>query len=124
MLILCDVDGTAIIGIGMTGRLMVTMIEFAASQRTTELSASALRIEAPVDHAVLRGWFNFYGKYCGSAMRVIAEYFNRTLTRWARFKYRQLHGSKMKSLSWLLMIAKRTPDLFVHWEKGYLPSMG
>lgn len=50
MLILCDVDGTAIIRIGMTGRLMVTVIEFAASQRTTELSASALRIESPVDH--------------------------------------------------------------------------
>ena len=75
-------------------------------------------------NAVLRGWFNFYGKYCGSAMRVIAEYFNRMLARWARFKYRQLHGSKMKSLSWLLMIAKKTPDLFVHWEKGYLPSVG
>ena len=75
-------------------------------------------------NAVLRGWFNYYGRYCGSSMRIIAEYFNKLLARWAQFKYLSLRGSKRRTLDWLLMVGRKTPKLFVHWEKGYLPSMG
>lgn len=72
-------------------------------------------------NAVLRGWFNYYGKYCGSLMRQVAMYFNQVLIRWACFTYRRLRGSKMQAQSWLRLIANTTPKLFVHWEKGYLP---
>ncbi len=72
-------------------------------------------------NAVLRGWFNYYGKYCGSMMRTIADYFNQVLINWARFTYRRLNGSRKRARDWLRMVAKRTPKLFVHWEKGYLP---
>ena len=50
ILILSDVDGTAIIRNGLTSRLMVTMVDLSASQRATELNTSALRIKTPVDH--------------------------------------------------------------------------
>lgn len=50
MLILSDIDGTAIIRNGLTGCLMVTMIDLTASHGATVLNTSALRIEAPVDH--------------------------------------------------------------------------
>ncbi len=84
-------------------------------------SGSKIRQLSERYNAVLRGWFNYYGRYCGSAMKVIANYFNECLVRWAKFSYRSLRQSKLKAWEWLRMVARRTPKLFVHWEKGYMP---
>lgn len=73
-------------------------------------------------NAILRGWFNYYGKYCASAMRKIAYYFNDILMRWAKFKYQRLRTEKLKAKQWLRMVARKRPQLFVHWQLGYLPS--
>lgn len=73
-------------------------------------------------NAILRGWFTYYGKYCASAMAVIAKYFNQCLARWVMFTYRRFRRNKRKAVSWLQEVARRTPELFVHWEKGYTPS--
>ncbi len=100
------------------------MREEIRSWRVKRHSGSDIKMLSDRYNAVLRGWFNYYGRYCGSAMRVIAEYFNETLARWARFKYLKLRNSKKRSLDWLKVIARKQPGLFVHWKQGYLPSMG
>lgn len=42
---------------------------------------------------VLRGWLEYYGKFCRSAMYPVFRHFNMTLVAWARKKYRRFKVS-------------------------------
>ncbi len=68
----------------------------------------------------IRGWINYYGKFCGSELNTVFKYLNGILRKWARKKYKSLKKSKIKSKHWMLGVAKTFPNLFVHWEKGIL----
>jgi len=65
---------------------------------------------------VLRGWFQYYGRFYATQMRKLADYLNLRLGRWARRKYKRLAGHKRKSAQWLRHVAKSRPDLFAHWH--------
>jgi RNA-directed DNA polymerase len=67
---------------------------------------------------VLRGWLEYYGKYTPSAMQPVLRHFNRSLVSWAMHKYKKLEGKRTKAGIFMEGIAKRQPDLFVHWERG------
>lgn len=66
---------------------------------------------------VLRGWYNYYGKYYVSALDPLWRHFNRTLVAWALRKFKKLKATK-RAIKLLEKIAHENPRLFVHWEKG------
>jgi RNA-directed DNA polymerase len=81
----------------------------------TELSlADISRLHNPV----LRGWLEYYGRFCPSAMYPVLRHFNTTLVSWAMRKYRRLKRHKTRASLFIEGIAKRQPHLFVHWQRG------
>jgi RNA-directed DNA polymerase len=71
---------------------------------------------AHIFNPVIRGWTNYYGQYCKSALYPVFKHINFALHRWAIRKYKKLSGRKPKALQLLQRIAKQVPDLFVHWR--------
>jgi RNA-directed DNA polymerase len=66
---------------------------------------------------ILRGWLNYYGRFCPSALYPVFRHFNKTLVTWARRKYRRLKRHKARAGRLIEGISKRQPRLFVHWER-------
>ena len=50
-------------------------------------------------------------------MASVLEHFDKTLVAWAMRKFKQLKGHKIRACRFLEEIAKRQPNLFVHWRK-------
>jgi RNA-directed DNA polymerase len=71
---------------------------------------------------VLRGWINYYGKYYKSELYATFQTANRTLSRWAERKYKKLRRHRRRATHWLGKIAKKEPNLFVHWTLGVVPA--
>ncbi len=63
---------------------------------------------------IVRGWFQYYGKFQRTALKSIARYIEATLARWARRKYIKIPGltAAYKLLS---RIRQSRPSLFTHW---------
>jgi len=67
---------------------------------------------------ILRGWLQYYGRFCPSALYPMLRHFNRTLVAWAMRKYRRLKGHKTRASRFIEGIVKRQPWRFVHWQRG------
>jgi hypothetical protein len=67
---------------------------------------------------LLRGWLSYYGRFSPSAMYPVLRHFNKTLVAWAMRKFRRLKGHKTRACIFIESIAKRQPQLFVHWQRG------
>lgn len=73
---------------------------------------------------VLRGWINYYGRFYKSALYPVLRHMNLALIQWARRKYKRLNRHRRRAEYWLGKIAKREPQLFVHWLMGIKPAAG
>jgi RNA-directed DNA polymerase len=67
---------------------------------------------------VLRGWLEYYGRYCPSAMYPVFRHVNRTLVAWAMRKYKRFGGHRTRASLFLESISGKNPRLFAHWRKG------
>ena len=65
---------------------------------------------------VIQGWWNYYGAFYKTAMHRIFQHIDRTLERWARRKFKALHGRRRRSAEWLQKMQRATPLLFRHWQ--------
>ncbi len=65
---------------------------------------------------ILRGWWQYYGRFYPTEMRKLFEYFDDRLGKYLRCKYKRLAGHRGRSLRRLDQIARRHPDWFVHWQ--------
>ena len=65
---------------------------------------------------VVRGWFNYYGSYCRSAMDKVNRQLDRHLAKWAQWKYKKLRKRSSKAIRWVRSIKKREPEMFAHWK--------
>jgi RNA-directed DNA polymerase len=79
---------------------------------------------AKMFNPVLRGWRQYYGRFYGSAMSVIWKHMNSYLVRWMMRKYKKLARHKTRAWHALGRLARQFPKAFVHWEIGYLPTVG
>jgi RNA-directed DNA polymerase len=72
---------------------------------------------------IVRGWLQYYGKYYRSELYALCKRINTYLMRWARKKYKRLHGFK-KAHAWWTSVGARHPRLFTHWAftRGFLPT--
>jgi RNA-directed DNA polymerase len=73
---------------------------------------------AQMFNPILRGWYQYYGRFCLSAMNPVWRHFNQTLISWAMKKYRKLRGHRTRAAHFMESIARRQPSLFVHWRPG------
>jgi RNA-directed DNA polymerase len=65
---------------------------------------------------IIRGWFQYYGRFYRSGLYPLRQYLNRVLARWATRKYKKLKHHFRRAEQWLLRISKRDPRLFAHWQ--------
>lgn len=74
---------------------------------------------------VLRGWFSYYSSYRKSGVYSVFRHLNRILVRWATQKFKRLKGHRRRAQYWLGRVARKEPQLFVHWKlSALLPSVG
>jgi RNA-directed DNA polymerase len=73
---------------------------------------------------VLRGWMNYYGRFHGSAVAPVWRHMNDFLTRWLMRKYKHLARHKTRARKMLSRLAASSPQAFVHWERGCVPTAG
>ena len=66
---------------------------------------------------ILRGWWQYYGRYYSSEMFKLFRYLDERLAYYLRRKYRDLWGHRELSLRRLNQIAQKNPEWLVHWHK-------
>jgi RNA-directed DNA polymerase len=73
---------------------------------------------------IIRGWINYYCRFCKSGLYTVLGNLNQVLVRWAQRKYKKLRVHKRRASQWLGRIARREPKLFKHWEMEIFPTAG
>ena len=71
---------------------------------------------------ILRGWFNYYGRFYPSGLRQIWRNVNRYLVRWVCRKYKRFANRQRKARRYLNCLARANSQLFVPWEMGVFPD--
>ena len=84
--------------------------------RIHRMSDKSIEDISRIFNPVLRGWLNYYGRFYKSALYPIFDQLNCALKRWAMRKYKKLRGRQRRARYWLGRIARREPNLFVHWR--------
>lgn len=64
---------------------------------------------------IVRGWINYYGRYCRSALSPVLRQVELALSGWAMKKFKKLHRRRVESLQWLASVREASPSLFAHW---------
>jgi group II intron reverse transcriptase/maturase len=69
---------------------------------------------------IIRGWFNYYGKFYPAKLKSLNCYINERLMIWLKDKYRRSRkgGTKARSYRFLRRIQETRPTLFYHWKHG------
>jgi RNA-directed DNA polymerase len=80
--------------------------------RKTTWSWGALR--AWINPAI-RGWMNYYGRFCRSALYPLLARINHCIQQWMRRKYRRLRGLRARLRAWK-RITGQYPATFAHWQ--------
>lgn len=73
---------------------------------------------------ILRGWYQYYGKFHSSAMYALWKHLNGYLKRWLMRKYKRLARHKTRAGHALKRLAIKYPNAFVHWNLGLVPKAG
>jgi RNA-directed DNA polymerase len=79
---------------------------------------------AEIMNPIIRGWSNYFSKFCSSEARKSLDYVNLSLVRWVRRKYKTIRRSEGKAFRYLARLAKLEPNLFYHWKMGIIPTIG
>lgn len=82
---------------------------------TQRISNSLAEIRNDIN-AQIRGWFNYYGKFYGSALTPLHDHIDARLVYWAVRKYKRLRTSITRGHRWLQGLKSRQPALFAHWS--------
>jgi RNA-directed DNA polymerase len=71
---------------------------------------------------IIRGWFNYYGRFYPARLKSLNCYINERLMIWLKEKYRRSKkgGTKGRSYRFLRRIYEARPTLFYHWKYGCL----
>ena len=72
----------------------------------------------------VRGWMSYYGRFYRSRCVEVLRHLNGALAAWVRRKLKRFHGRARASMHWLGQVARREPNLFVHWQLGVRPEVG
>jgi RNA-directed DNA polymerase len=67
---------------------------------------------------VLRGWFNYYGRFYPTGMNCIWYHFNWYIMRWVQGKYKRFAKHKTRAFKYVNSLATENPRMFIHWQRG------
>jgi RNA-directed DNA polymerase len=81
----------------------------------SNLTPLSLKELSEMINPVVRGWMNYYGAYCRSALSPILRQIELAIAKWAIRKYKKLHRRIVAATRWLRGICRREPNLFAHW---------
>ena len=70
----------------------------------------------------LRGWINYFGKFRPWSMWRIFRVLNNRLVKWIKNKYKRFKDNTLLARKKLQEIARDFPNLFIHWQYGFLPG--
>jgi RNA-directed DNA polymerase len=85
------------------------------SWRLHRLTGHTIGEIARVINPVIRGWMQYYGRFCKSELYPLLCRINDYLVRWMRKKYRRLRTLKKAERAWRRLISQY-PVLFPHWQ--------
>jgi len=74
-------------------------------------------------NAKLHGWYNYYGRFHSSSMRIVWQQLNWYLIQWVRRKHRRFASKTRQARIYLNHLAYANPNLFVHWKLGAMPGL-
>ena len=86
-------------------------------------NASTLADLSKMFNLVLKGWYNYYGRFYPSAMSMIWRNLNWYLVQWVRRKYKRFAGHKKRARQYRNGIAHANAEIFQHWKLGYFPDV-
>lgn len=104
---------------GASGEALKRMRQQIRSWHLPRQTPGTLREFSRKYGAILRGWWQYYGSFYPTAMSSVFQHFDLALCYWARRKFKTLSRHKRLSRRWLAHVARREPDLFVHWQQWY-----
>ena len=65
---------------------------------------------------IVRGWINYYARYCRSALYPFLNRLNRLLVRWTQWRYQRFNRCPRRATRWLARIARQHRSLLAHWQ--------
>lgn len=104
---------------GVSNKAAKEMRQAMRGWRLHMCSGKSLDDLARMVNPILRGWLNYYGSYCRSALFPTFECLERILSKWAARKYKRFRRRRKPARHWLRRISRRQPGLFVHWQLLY-----
>ena len=87
------------------------------SWRLHRLTGHTIGEIAKLINPVIRGWMQYYGRFCKSELYPLLHRINKYLVRWMRKKYRRLSTLKKAEGAWKRLISQY-PVLFPHWQRA------
>ncbi|MBE0617801.1 MAG: group II intron reverse transcriptase/maturase [Proteobacteria bacterium] len=102
---------------GVSPRALKKMRERIRSWRLGDHAPLPLEDVTRFINPILRGWWQYYGRYYPSAMYRLFRYLDERLGSYLRRKYRDLWNHTGRSLRRLNQIATQNPEWLVHWQK-------
>ena len=73
---------------------------------------------------IIIGWMNYFMKFNPrEAIRTGINYVNLTLAKWLKKTHKSVRNSITKAQILLMRISKSSPNMFYHWQMGYMPMI-
>jgi len=69
---------------------------------------------------MIRGWIRYYGKFRISMLHKVFKLLNNRLVRWARKRYKRYKTSIKRAYRWFERVQEQFPNLFYHWQMGFI----
>ena len=64
---------------------------------------------------IIRGWFQYYGRYYRTTLYSVIRQLDQELVKWASQKYKKLREHVRRARQWVAAISRRSSFLFAHW---------
>ncbi|WP_307857303.1 group II intron reverse transcriptase/maturase [Mycobacterium sp. SM1] len=84
-------------------------------------SDHSLRDLARLVNPKVRGWINYYGRFCPSELTPAFLQINMYLLRWSTRKFKRLRQRNGRAWRRWIKLAEQYPALFAHWTMGLRP---
>ena len=92
-----------------------SMREVIRSWRLRHCSHQSLDDLSRLYNPIVRGWFQYYGRYYRRGLYSVIRQLDRELGKWARQKYKKLRNHVRHARQWVAAVSRRSPHLFAHW---------